>query len=619
MRFVWAVLAFVLATFMVGAGIAQRTVFLGPSEQTTQLTTDQPQRYTMIDGSVLRSQPGEQTLEIEGEGPVFLAVARTLDVEGWLSDTSYTRFSVDEDGEVSFETVAPTFVPPTEGDEGEAAAESEDAESADADAPGRDPAGSDLWLEEYDAEGALTHPMQLPEGLSLLVASDGTSPAPSKVSVTWPLDNSTPWAGPLMVGGAVLMVVGVILYVNAVRHVRRGRGPRRKGPPPLPPTEPISISGDGFEDEASSLTPTSRGSSRRGRRRRNMLAVPALGLSAVLLAGCTADSWPQFAEEPTPSPSATVVAPENQQSPSLTESQAERILAAAAEVVAAADEARDADLLATRMDGPALKARKTNYLLRDRGVDAAAPVTLPASTMRILVPQAFDAWPRTTMMLVSDGDDETIPPVVLTMSQADPWSDYKVSYLAEMQAAAELPDLPPAWMGAKLTPPDSPFLVMPPGELAAAFADVIDEGEDSDYRGMFGKTAIAFADTVNASRATVAKNLAEAGAAETSKVTSVASAGPDDPIALAGIDSGAVVAVTLRDVQSVRPTTSDAVIRPPEKGPEKALTGLDESATGFEDHYGMQLFFAVPAQGSSAQIQLLAVSQELLMVKEIKK
>lgn len=615
MRFVWAVLAFVLATFMIGTGIAQRTVLLGPSEQRTELSVDQLQRYTLIDGAVLRSQPGEQTLKITGDGPVFLAVARTLDAEGWLSDTTFTRITVDEAGEVSTETVLPTYVPPT--DEEGAAAEADAADAGDA--PGRAPSGSDLWLEEYNAEGSLTEAMQLPEGLSLLVASDGTALAPADVSVTWPLDNSTPWAGPLMVGGAVLMVVGVMLYVNAVRHVRRGRGPRRKGLPPLPATEPINVSSQALGNDDVMVSPARGAGARRSRGRRSLLAIPALGVSAALLAGCTADSWPQFDEEPTPSPSASVVAPENQQSPALTESQAARILADAAEVVAAADEARDIDLLSTRMDGPALTARKTNYKLRERGVDAAASVTLPASTLRILVPQAFDAWPRTTLMLVSDGEDETIPPVVLTMTQADPWADYKISYLAEMQASAELPDLPPAWMGAKLTPPDSPFLVMPPGEVAEAFADVIDNGEESESRGMFGKSAIAFADTVNASRASVSKNLADAGASKTSKVTSVASAGPDAPIALAGIDSSAVVVVTLRDVQSVRPTDSDAVIRPPDKGPEKALTGLDESATGFEDHYGMQLFFAVPPQGSNGQIQLLAVSQELLMVKEIKK
>ena len=34
-------------------------------------------------------------------------------------------------------------------------------------------------------------------------------------------------------------------------------------------------------------------------------------------------------------------------------------------------------------------------------------------------------------------------------------------------------------------PPDSPFLVLPPEELAAAYSDVINKGEDSEYYDLF--------------------------------------------------------------------------------------------------------------------------------------
>ncbi|MEB0303460.1 hypothetical protein, partial [Mucilaginibacter sp. 5C4] len=59
------------------------------------------------------------------------------------------------------------------------------------------------------------------------------------VSITWPVDNSTPWAGPLIMGGAILALVGLILYLWALLHLRRSHGPRRnlpKGPrmPRLP-------------------------------------------------------------------------------------------------------------------------------------------------------------------------------------------------------------------------------------------------------------------------------------------------------------------------------------------------------------------------------------------------
>ena len=62
MRFVWAVAAFVLAAVMIGAGIAQRTVFQGPTAQTTEISVEDEAPYTLIEGAVLNILPGTQTI-----------------------------------------------------------------------------------------------------------------------------------------------------------------------------------------------------------------------------------------------------------------------------------------------------------------------------------------------------------------------------------------------------------------------------------------------------------------------------------------------------------------------------------------------------------------------------
>ena len=63
-----------------------------------------------------------------------------------------------------------------------------------AEAEGRSPVGSDLWLEEFAAEGSLERQFSFPEGgdMSVLLATDGTAPAPTEISVTWPIDSNTP-------------------------------------------------------------------------------------------------------------------------------------------------------------------------------------------------------------------------------------------------------------------------------------------------------------------------------------------------------------------------------------------------------------------------------------------
>src|SRR5690606_33063309 len=123
-------------------------------------------------------------------------------------------------------------------------------------------------------------------------------------------------------GGAVLLF-GLVMYVLAIRHQRRGRGPRRKGPGPLPATEPISVMPAAEREQIEAVQtdaapepsepsepPVEKDSAPQKNerrvltRRRTRLVLPALGVTALMLAGCSSDSWPQISEA-TPSPSPT--------------------------------------------------------------------------------------------------------------------------------------------------------------------------------------------------------------------------------------------------------------------------------------------------------------------------
>ncbi|MGN8025681.1 glycosyl transferase [Microbacterium sp. 22242] len=626
MRFVWAVVAFVLAAVLIGAGIAQRTVFLGPKDVSAELTVKAPQHYTVIDSAVLRAHPGEQKLVAHGDGTIFVAQARDADLDAWLSDTSYNRITLAKDGSTRSEVVEPKT-------------------TADgAKAQNRNPAGSDLWLDSVTDKNTLIDQMQVPEGVSVLVASDGKTDAPSDVVVSWPLDNATPWAGPLMVAGGVFLLLGLVLYVLAIRHSRRGRGPRRKAPPPLPETSPIDVPEhaeiEGTRTEASrgaapasgpkrtyGNRPGDAAAERRAvptQRRRALLIVPAVGVAAALLSGCTPDAWPHPAVTATPTPTTTEAAEHGQQAPAVTQAQASRILESISGTLADADKKLDVDLAASRLDGPALEARKTAYKVRASVTDFALPPAIPADKIRILVPQAYDSWPRTVLMLVEHGTDQKVAPLIMTMTQSDPWSNYKISYVAEMQAAAKLPNMAPAWLGAKLTPPDSPFLAVEPKDVGRDFADVIDKGDKSPSYATFDKTALVFVKSFQDSRAALLKKLKDEGTDQTSTLTFAASAGTAAPVSMSAIDSGAVVAVTIQDTQTSKPSVPDAsIINVKPDGTVvfpagKALTGVDSSTKGFDTVYGVQLFFSVPAQGSTDKVTLLAVSQQLQSVTEIK-
>jgi hypothetical protein len=612
-RFVWAVAAFVLAAVMIGAGIAQRTIFQGPDTAIAAISVEEEAPYLVIDGAVLNETDGAQTLRAQGDGEIFAAYGRTADMTAWLSDTPYNVATLDDQGEIVTELVQPET--PAEPVEDAAAPEDEAAPADDAaaeEAPARSPIGSDLWLDEFQQTDILIAPLQLPEGMSVLVASDGTAPAPASISISWPIQNSTPWAGPLIVGGAIVLAAGVLLYILGIRHARRARGPRRKGLP-LPVTEPIDLAVEGADKGVISSTPRTRRAVGSGRRA--LVVLPAVAVSALLFTGCSAEAWPEFAPTPTPTASATIIVPEGQQAPAVTKPQAERILARIAETVAEADAALDKDLAATRLDGAALAARSTNYTLREAVADYEAPAAILTKPLEIVLPQAFDGWPRSVMAVVDD--DETKTSSIMVLTQADAWAPYKLSYVASLEASTTMPDLHPVYIGAVQPAPNSQFLAIAPEDLAAAYSDIINKGEDSEFYGMFEAEGDELRERITVDRQGRLDEFNKT-ASKTGSLTFSSAPGTFPPFALATVESGAIVAVNINETDTVKPTNADAVIKLEKNATVKALAGADQSATGFTTTFTDQVFFYVPTQGSTEKIRLLGYSSDILDAKVIK-
>src|ERR1700712_5309415 len=247
---------------MIAFGIAQRTVFAEANSVTKSATTTSEATVTLISSSTLRALPGRQDVSITGPGNVFAAYGRTADVLAWVGKTKYNRIAYDATTGKLTHKVVPgdaTKVP--------------------------NPAGSDLWLDEYSRGKNLDFTVNVPEGITVIVVSDGKKPAPDHISVTWPLDNRTPGAGPLIAGGILLLLVGGGLYIWAWRHLRRSRGPRRKTPkmPKVPRQR-------GYRrPKAKSAAP-----GRRSAKRRMVAVVPLFLVALVALSGCSADLWPDF-------------------------------------------------------------------------------------------------------------------------------------------------------------------------------------------------------------------------------------------------------------------------------------------------------------------------------------
>lgn len=579
MRFVLAIVSFVIGLLLVALAVGQRTVFAPPSSLVADSSTTSPAPVTVIPGSTLNANPGYQRINVSGSGKVFAAYGKTADVDAWVGDAEHTT--------LRFDAESAKLVGKTTGSE--------------ASVPS--PKGSDLWYQEYDGSGQFT--VRLPQDVSVLIVSDGTAAAPSDVSVTWPQDTATPSVGPLLVAGGVFALGGIVLLVLAFLHQRRGRGPRRRSGGTRPPR----VRASRRAAAAGAQVPT------RGRRgSRAFIAVPVVLVGTLALAGCSSDYWPQGGDpslaSPTPTASATGAA-ETTEPTAATKQQITRVVERIAEVAKQSDGARDRDLAKTRFTGAALDLRLANYSIRGKDSEAKAPPAISAGQVCVALPQQTDTWPRTVFAIVAEDCDAKSAPQALTLVQDTARDPYKVAYDVSLEADAKIPSLAPTSIGAALLAPQSKLLAIAPDQVATAYGDILSKDSKSEYADLFATEGDGLRTTIGkAYKDKKAKSLPD-----TAKIEYSSEAPADSAVAIATDDAGALVSADLNEIEKVTPTASGAEVNT--EGAVKALSGVDTSKKGISATYGVQLLFYVPPVASDDKVVLLGFTQGLTAASEV--
>ncbi|GAA3595317.1 hypothetical protein GCM10022198_18950 [Klugiella xanthotipulae] len=622
MRYVFAIATLALAAVLILLGIGQRTFLSGPSaiRVSTELSADS--QYALLPADVLAENVGRQTVTVRGEKNVYLAYARTADVQAWLTAVPHDVLSIDQKtGELSSvsvkadedayrKLVVSGDSEPSDTTATKTPAEGDAMETSQLALPKNpDPKGSDLWLAEYSEDNLLTQAMDLPEGISVIVAARNGDKVLDGVSLSWSVDKSTPLAGPLLVGGIILGIVGLFLYLLAVDHDRRSTRPRRGNTKRL--------AGLRRQSALTGVSPKSIEKDRRralGGGRTKLLAIPVVLSVALMASGCSADYWPKFGNEPVApgSTAAATASAEDQDAlpPAVTSPQLTRILTDASDVATTADTELDAEMAKTRFAGAALDERLANYTIRAKSPDTKAPGALSSTVMDYELPQSTKTWPRTIFTVVEDGTDSENPPLGVVLIQKSPHDNYMIHYAVEISGGSVLPDAAPAYIGTSRLAPDFNALKLQPKNIATAYADVLNNGADSNYYDYFDVTDDNLVSQVGQSwrqseRQGFAANDQE-GEASFSTVP-----GDGEVVALSTAQQGALVAVSVLDTETIVPTNERAEITFSGSA-AAALAGTNKSNTGLYQTWEYQLLFSVPGADSKDKIKLLGFTHSLV-------
>jgi len=582
-RLIVAIVLLAVSSIALSIGIAQRTVFDAPDTITLGITTETGTPATIIHGTELQKYPGRYTLTVEGGSGVeqnstdqiFVAYGRTVDVMAWLSPARHTTLRIDQVGMemLALPRAGEPYLP--------------------------DPVGSDLWLAEYTGTGSLSVSVAAPETVTILIMSDGQLPAPPRVSVSWPVVNEAPWILALLIVGILTMVAGFLSLIIAWAHWRKTRGPRRlktRRPRTRAPRVPRV-------KRPSSLRP-------RGRRLAQFVAIPVVGLLGLGACAPNAPSpTPVGQESQSQVAQSEVAAPY----PVVTEVQFSKIMSRVADQIQRADEELSPNTLAPRVEEPTLSARRAAYVIKRADPESVAILPIPASPIRLVLPQQTTTWPRTVFGIIQDEADLNSPSLAVVLKQNDPRSQYELSYAVALNQQVQLPNVPGASVGSPKLSADSKLTKITPNEVVTFYADVLRRGTASPYAGEF---ALAN-DPLFQQAGPGAEALRQESFGEAVTVTWESRPGDTELVVLASADAGAIVMGTIREIEFITPVQSGAAVN--SSIAIRALTSLSQSTRGFEVESQIQILWYVPKVGSNEPIRVLGFTHSLVGAKEVER
>ncbi|WP_411373626.1 hypothetical protein ACLH0K_10920 [Arthrobacter sp. MPF02] len=559
LRLKTAVALVLLGLLTLLAGIGQKTIW-APSETFTAAapadTAEAP--LTVIDQNLRTLHGGTVKINIEGDGNFLLAAGRPDDIDAWVGQTAHNTISgVSEDGK------------------------SLQVEHSDGEAAAPNPAGSDLWVSTESASGELEYSWAPPADgdWALLLASDGTQPAPASVSMTFPNDTSTPWAIPLMLLGGLLIIGGIVLGLLSARKPKGGgvdRSVVRRA-------------------RSRAAAGTGSGSGSAGSSRATMIAA---GLTAAVLAG---PGTAAVAASPAPESSGTPAVEGEAASPVLLDAQFRRILEQVASAADAGDAAKDAAQLTGRVGGTELEVRTQNYKIRSQVGSYEARMPVRSTKLLTTVVTTERDWPR-PVMAVTQGEGNVVPQL-LTLVQQSPRENYKLVETTPLQPGATLPAV--SRTGTEtLAPADKTGLLYSGEEALSGLADRLTTA-DSPYKDKLveGESSPYIADTLSY-QAEVVKAGENGNFSFTHKVV------PESTVVFRTEDGGALVLGRINFGFEGTPKAAGDKLTIGDDA--AALAGGKETTTGMVLDFAESVAVYVPPAGSTDPMKLVAATRGLV-------
>ena len=198
--------AIILGVVAILVAVGLQTIWAPPAEFNATTSDTQEAPLTIVTEGIDVDPDDDIEYTVTGDGEFTLMYGQLRDIEAWVGDAAHNRIDgVNTDvprGEDP--TVEVTFV--------------------DGETEVPNPVNSDLWLATQEVTDEVTQRWTSSDAgeWALLIATDGTQPAPTDFSVSWVnMEPDSPWITPLMIIGIILILIGIALLIWRFIEFRR--------------------------------------------------------------------------------------------------------------------------------------------------------------------------------------------------------------------------------------------------------------------------------------------------------------------------------------------------------------------------------------------------------------
>jgi hypothetical protein len=349
--------------------------------------------------------------------------------------------------------------------------------------------------------------------------------------------------------------------------------------------------------------PAEEGDGRRGGKARNWRRGAAVGLTATALALPGSQAWGAAAHTVTPASTVSQAADDSEKTtyPVMVESQLKRIMTDVAAAQSKGDKSRKASDLGERFQGAALNLRKSYYAHYDKGVkDNTAVPVISAGPIKASAVTTTSRWPREAMV-VTQGQNQPYP-VIVTLEQKSPRSNYAAVQAVPMVAEAKLPGVTLGSPEVVTQSADQKGLVTTPAQAVDGFADLL-KNSKSKWASKFDDSVFVDVWHQNVTKFTKALKKADPKASFSTSF-SVDSGATN---VLASPQGGSYVSGDVTITTVAKPSDGGTLSLPGDAG---KLTGKKDTTKNVVTTYHVPVFLYIPPSGDG-KVRIVGATQQV--------